>query len=309
MEAQFIGHRVPFLVTIKRTEFDESNEKMKMFKATFENMVNVNGNLLSHENARTEVLLTQMLSLQHGNIKELVEGRIIEINLESTASEENSELSRFKLALVDTSDKDILSKNTCAILIVPQGKETYPVYSTESGYERLSESVGHSRLIVVHLRSGHSFESFDSVKKELESTIVRFAQKGYTNEIPYVSEGKDIGKRVMIGKKYKVIKEGETYDPEAIDEFEYRDEYVIEDLLVDSESDKHILRAIKFKSRLGEIQSDLKIKKKRIRDKKKDFSSLTKVRSPLWKTEDDEFLYIDHNHLNSEYLAAMIAGL
>lgn len=282
---------------------------MKKFKGNFENMISINGNLLSHEDAKTEVLLTQMLSLQYGNIKELVEGRIIEISLEATKAEENSELSRFKLALVDTDDKDILSKNTCAILIVPQGKETYPVYSTEAGYKRLSESVGHSRLIVVHLRSGNVFDSFESVKKELESTIVRFAQQGYKNEIPYVSEGKDIGKRVMIGKKYRVIKEDEKFDPEAIDEFEYQDEYIIEDLLVESENDKHILRAIKFKSRLGEIQSDLKIRKKRIRDKKKDISGFIKVRSPLWQTEDDEFLYIDHNHLNSEYLAAMIAGL
>ena len=310
IESQFIGHRVPFLVTIKRTAFDGANQQMKMFKSNFEKMISVNGNLLTHENAKSEILVTQMLNLQYGHLKELGEGRIIEISLESTTTEGSSELSRFKLVLVDSLDKDTLEKNNCAILIVPQGKETYPVYSTEAGYRRLSESVGHSRLIVVHLKSGHAFESFDSVKKELESTIIRFAQHGYTNEIPYVSEGKDIGKRVMIGKKYRVItSEEEKFDEDEIDIFEHQDGYVIEDLLEGEENNHHILRAIKFKTRLGEVQSDIKIRRKKIKKKNQDFSSFIKVRSPLWKTGEDEFLFIDHNFLNSEYLAAMIAGL
>jgi len=309
LEEQFIGHRVPFLLTIKRTEFDGSNEKMKNFKTNMEKMISVNGNLLSLEDAKKEVLITQMLNLQYGNIKELTSGRIIEINMESASSETHKDLARFKLVLVDSIEEETIKKNNCAILIVPQGKETYPVYSTESGYERLSESVGHSRLIVVHLKSGNRFESFESVKKELESTIVRFAQHGHTNEIPYVSEGKDIGSRAMIGKKYKVISDEEQkFDEDATDEYEYQDEYIIEDLLGEGDEKKYILRAIKFKTRLGEIQSDFKIKKKKIKAKKAN-SQLVKVRSPLWKTNDDEFLFIDHNELNSEYLAAMIAGL
>jgi spermidine synthase len=284
---------------------------MKNFKTNFEKMVSINGNLLSHEDAKNEIMITQMINLQYGNVKELVNGRIVDINLESVPSEKNAELSRFKLVLVDSIHKETLDKNNCAILIVPQGKESFPVYSTENGYRRLSESVGHSRLIVVHLKSGHSFESFDSVKKELESTIVRFAQHGYTNEIPYVSEGKDIGKRSMVGIKYKVIKpEEDKFDPDEIDQYEYQDQYVIEDLLEESESGENVLlRAIKFKTKLGEVQSDIRIRKKKVRDRKKDFSDLVKVRSPLWKTESDEFLYIDHNFLNSEYLCAMITGL
>lgn len=307
-EAQFIGHRVPFLITIRRRDFDSSKDQMKKFKDTFEKMITINGNLMTHDDAKQEILITQMLNLQYGNIKELVEGRIIEINMESTSSSDPGQLSRFKLVLVDSLIPETFEKNTCAILIVPQGKETYPVYSTESGYRRLSESVGHSRLIVVHLKSGNLFESFDSVKKELESTIVRFTQKGYTNEIPYVSEGKDIGLRTMIGRKYRVITEEDKYDEDAIDEFEHTDHYIVEDLRAEDGEDDHILRAIKFKTRLGEVQSDIKIRKKKMKGKK-DFSKYIKVRSPIWKTKEDEFLYIDHNFMNSEYLTAMIAGL
>jgi spermidine synthase len=309
LEQQFIGHRVPFFVTIKRTEFDSSNQQMKNFKTNFEKMVTINGNLLSHEDAKKEVLITQMLNLQYGNIKELIQGRIIEINLESASSVNHKEFARFKLVLVDSMIEDTLKKNDCAILIVPQGKETFPVYSTESGYRRLSESVGHARLIVVHLKSGNVFESFDSVKKELESTIMRFAQKSYTNEIPYVSEGKDIGRRTMIGRKYKVINsEEQKFDEDALDEYEYQDQYIIEDLLGEGEEQDYVLREVKFKSRLGEIQSDIKIRKKKVKHGK-DYSGLVKVRSPLWKTSDDEFLYFEHTFLNSEYLAAMVAGL
>ncbi|CAI2386965.1 unnamed protein product [Moneuplotes crassus] len=303
-------HRVAYLITVKRSEFDPKNQKMRAFKENFETMINLNGNLAPIDKAKSEIMVTQMVNLQHGHIKKLSKGRILEIHLESATETTDAEKSRFKLCIVDSEDEDILQKNTCAILIVPQGKETYPVYSTESGYKRLNASVAHSRLIVVHLNSGQSFDSFEAVKKELEGSIIRFAQQGYTNEIPYISEGADIGKRMMIGKKYHIIREEDKFDDEEIDTYEHVDEYVIEDLRAgEDEEDRHILRAVKFKTKLGEVQSDIIIKRKRNRGKKEHLSSFTKVRSPLWKTDEDEFLYIDHNHLNSEYLAAMMAGL
>lgn len=306
LEQQFIGHRIPFMISVKRTEYPADNVAMSSFKANFHKMISVNSNLLSHEDAKKEVLMIQMLNLQHGNIKELIKGRTIELNLESAPSISSSGSSKFKLILVDSLDEKVISENTCAILITPQGKETYPVYSTEAGFKELSEKIAHSRLIIVHLKSGHLFEDFDTVKKELESTIVKFAQHDYKNEIPYISEGKNIGKRAMVSTKHKVITEDSKYDPDQPDEFDHDANYVIEDLI--GKDDKYLLRILKFKTKLGEIQSDVKIFK-HSESKAKADKIYTKVRSPLWTINDGEFLCINHHVLNSEYLCAMMTGM
>ena len=59
----------------------------------------------------------------------------------------------------------ILNKNKCGVYIVPQGKETTFLYGTEKGLELVVEQIGMSRLVVVKLVSGNTYESIESIKK------------------------------------------------------------------------------------------------------------------------------------------------
>ena len=238
-------------------------------------------------------------------LKELSLGRILPVYF--NLKEGSDQLEKYKIVVVDTSDPQILLQSTCAIVIVPKGKESKDVYSTEDGYRRLWEQIGHSRVAIVSRCEGNN-DDFDTIKKSIEDMIELIVQKEVTNVIPYITEGEDkkevVDEEIEIGKKYRWYKDGDPYDENEKDEFEK--DYLIEDVLAKDGS--YILRQIRFRGKLGEIQSDVKIRKKR-RKGKKDWSNYAMVRSPIWPTTDREFLYIEQTLMNSEYLAAMIAGI
>ena len=203
-ERKIDNHRVVFLVSVKRTEHAPGNATIENFKSNFYKSISFNDSLIPCEDVKNEILKTQMLNLKHGNLKELYKGRIVELKFELDPTLTKSELPKFKLVLLDNSSLDIWLENTCAVFIVPQGKELEPMYSSDEGYKLLSSQLKYSRVILVCLNSGNNFVNFETVKKELEPTIVKFAQLGYTNEIPYITLSEGIGQRNMIGNKYKV---------------------------------------------------------------------------------------------------------
>ena len=242
-----------------------------------------------------------------GDVKDLSLGRVISITINAGESKDSERSPKYKWVIVDSSSPEILIKSTWAIVIVPKGKESKEIYSTEDGYRQLADQVAHSRLVIVSRCEGND-DDFITIKKSLEDTLMLFTQKEVTNEIPYITEGEEKKEveedEIEIGKKYRWYKEGDEYNPDAPDEFE--NNYLIEDVLAKDQS--YILRQIRFRCKTSEIQSDIKIRKKRKKGKK-DWSNYAMVRSPIWPTTDREFLYIEQNLMNSEYLAAMIAGL
>lgn len=54
--------------------------------------------------------------------------------------------------------------NSCAVFIVPQGKENSYLFAHFKGLKTFIKQVGTSRLIVIKLLPGNTFKSIDQVK-------------------------------------------------------------------------------------------------------------------------------------------------
>lgn len=108
-----------------------------------------------------------------------------------------SDMPRYTLNILDSSDPKILKKRTCAAFITPQGKERDTMISTEVGKQSLCAQAGYSRLIIITLNHGHKFDSIETVKTELSPKVVDLAPQNCSNskEIPFLTIGSDIGQR------------------------------------------------------------------------------------------------------------------
>lgn len=69
-----------------------------------------------------------------------------------------------------------------AAFIVPQGRETEWLFSTEPGRKKLLQSAKHDRLAIVSMHRGHEYKSWDDVKDELSGSIRNFAPNGLKNQ-------------------------------------------------------------------------------------------------------------------------------
>ncbi|CAK1603562.1 unnamed protein product [Parnassius mnemosyne] len=103
---------------------------------------------------------------------------------------------RYTLYIVD--QKRAQSINKYAIFIVPQGRESEWLFGTPAGRRQLQDSARFGRLVVAVLRRGHLFQSLDAVKEELAHSAKMLAPYGFSGQIPFLSLGSDVGKRVKV---------------------------------------------------------------------------------------------------------------
>lgn len=146
---------------------------------------------------------------------------------------------RYTLYVVDESSK---RKKTYATFIVPQGRESDWLFSTKEGRQHLLKSTQRDRLAVVVLRREHKFDNMEAVKKEINDSVINLAPIGLgANEIPFLSLGSDVGKRL-------VCCEGTS---------EVSGAYVVEEI---EDENSVIYRRLLFLNNQFTIQSEARIK-------------------------------------------------
>ncbi|KAM3959144.1 eEF1A lysine and N-terminal methyltransferase homolog isoform 3-T3 [Aphomia sociella] len=148
------------------------------------------------------------------------------------------EVPRYTLYVVD--QKRAQAINKYAVFIVPQGRESEWLFGTPAGRRQLQDSARFGRLVVAVLRRGHHFESLNAVKEELAHSAKMLIPYGFVGQIPFVSLGSDVGRRVK-------VYEGSS--PVSGD-------YVVED--VDVEGATH--RRLVFLDNQFLVQSEAKLK-------------------------------------------------
>ncbi|TDH67837.1 hypothetical protein CCR75_007980 [Bremia lactucae] len=158
-----------------------------------------------------EVEATQWFAMTQAALRQLKSGRqeIIELiaNDEKYAAKSSGQVGevrgqanpRFTLRLVDTHMRG--PHGSCAVFLVPQGREHEWMFSTEEGAKELAARAGFSRLIIVTLgRGGHSFESLTKVQEELNVKVMELAPDtlGPDENIPYLTVEEGLGSRNIV---------------------------------------------------------------------------------------------------------------
>lgn len=154
---------------------------------------------------------------------------------------------RYTLYVVD--QKKTQAINKYAVFIVPQGRESEWLFGTPAGRRQLQDSARFGRLVVAVLRRGHKFESLDAVKEELAHAAKMLIPYGLTGQIPFLSLGSDVGRRVKIFEGHS----------------EFSGDFVVED--VDVEGATH--RRLVFLDNQFLVQSEAKLKSVKRKNKTK----------------------------------------
>lgn len=181
---------------------------------------------------------------------------------------------RYTLTIVDSPSK---LANNFAIFIVPQGRETEWMFSTDAGRQQLSESAGFERLVVVTLDRNHTYTDLDAIQTELSCKVMELAPPGFKpgTKVPFLSIGNDIGSR-------KVCKRGHS---------KMSGDYIVEEVTGDGNV---VYRRLVFLSNQNIVQSEAKLKTVSSKKKGKGRQS-TQV--------------IDKSYLACQHHVAMVAGL
>ncbi|CAL1541569.1 unnamed protein product [Lymnaea stagnalis] len=187
---------------------------------------------------------------------------------------------RYSLTVVDSPN---ILENKFAIFIVPQGRETEWLFSTDKGRLHLQDSAGFQRLVVVSLNRGHDYENLDAIKAELSNKVMELAPKDCPprSQIPFLSIGEDLGKRYAVAQGHSDIS----------------GDYLVEDVELNG---GQLFRRLVFLANKNVVQSEARLieickKKKRRQNKERD--------GPPGKVE------IDKGYLSSDYIVAMVGGL
>ncbi|EDO48242.1 predicted protein [Nematostella vectensis] len=177
---------------------------------------------------------------------------------------------RFSLTVVD-SEQHRNQNGIFAIFIVPQGRETEWLFSSDDGLAQISSDAGYQRLVVVSLNRGHKYTSMDHIKEELSSKVMDLAPEGLTDKtkVPFLSVGGDIGIR-------KTVHEGSS---------SLSGDYIVEDITIGEDT----FRRLVFLINPHGIQSEAKLFT--AKDGKK-------------KAGHIDFSFLAHSHHK-----AMVAGL
>ncbi|KAK3697598.1 hypothetical protein RRG08_033328 [Elysia crispata] len=187
---------------------------------------------------------------------------------------------RYSLTVVDS--PSVLA-NKFAIFIVPQGRETEWLFSTDKGRLHLQESAGFQRMVVVSLNRGHSFENMEAIKAELSGKVMELAPSDCPQkaEVPFLSIGEDLGRRFPVS-------EGNS---------SASGRYIVEDVEING---GQLFRRLIFLQNQGVVQTEAKLIE--VRKKKKRRGQPTREGPP-------EKVRVDKGYLPSDYLIAMVAGL
>ena len=117
----------------------------------------------------------------------------------------------------DHSDDEMFAKRNMAVFVVPRGAERDLNIDSEEAQAQVHDSAGHTRLVIVTLGKGQSFESLDQIKDELNPKIVDIIPSDCTNrnQVPYFSTSTTLHQKETVheNKTLRVedcVVEGET---------------------------------------------------------------------------------------------------
>ncbi|XP_049870997.1 eEF1A lysine and N-terminal methyltransferase homolog [Pectinophora gossypiella] len=122
---------------------------------------------------------------------------------------------RYTLYVVD--QKKAQAINKYAVFIVPQGRESEWLFGTAAGRRQLQDSARFGRLVVAVLRRGHQFDSLDAVKEELTHPAKMLIPYGFTGQIPFLSLGSDVGRRVKVFEGSSMVSGGFVVEDVAVE--------------------------------------------------------------------------------------------
>eukprot|EP01083_Nonionella_stella_P281241 956958_1 len=202
--------------------------------------------------------------------------RTIRLNLLDISQEDLPP--RYSLTVRDTSGPSSGKNGLCAVFLVPQGRDSEWMFSSEEGQRTLCTDAGYKRFIIVVLNRGHEFSSLKDVQSELSPKMVQIAGRGTpSRSIPFMTIGGGIGSR-------KIIHE-EVSEPSG--------RFFVEDVELDADSKStRISRRLVFESNLDTTQTELRV-------------SVT----PLGEISFD-FIYLSHAHQRAMAAAlAMCSGI
>ena len=123
----------------------------------------------------------------------------VHLTLEDTrgAGAEGAPVARYRLVVVDRRVK--VRKKPLAAFIVPQGREHEWMFSSEEGQNQLTADAGFSRLAIVTMQRGQSYESLEEVKAELSPLVPQLMpDEPPPGSIPFLSLGDDIGSVTVV---------------------------------------------------------------------------------------------------------------
>jgi ubiquinone/menaquinone biosynthesis C-methylase UbiE len=190
---------------------------------------------------------------------------------------------RYSLYIVDSDDDKILEKNTCACFITPQGRERDQMFCTSVGNFVLSKQAGFSRLIIAHLNHGHMFGDLEAVKNQLSPKVLELAPENCSNkkELPFLSIGSDIGKRIGVYRENGII---------------------VEDYKVDT---NEVYRQVVFYTKLEMVQSEAMLVYKNVKNQEEHFVT----NSRLYPKKKQRVIIVNHDFLCSEYQRAKMMSI
>ena len=198
-------------------------------------------------------------------------------------SEENQNVPKYVIHIVDSKDKALLKKNIATAIIIPQGRETESVFSSELGRQNLCQQVETSRLILIFLGHGHTFKSLVDVKDELSSKILELTPALCNNyeELPVMAAGEDIGEKKLINLAADGI-EG----------------MIVQDIKNLAQEGVFLRQAI-YENKYDQIQSEMQIV---YRDPKKHEILESQIaNSEMCPPKKGKTAILHHNHLTNEY--------
>ena len=173
-------------------------------------------------------------------------GEFTSLDLWGNQYVEKGTLPRYKITVVD--GYDIPSSSSiqikCGVLIIPLGRDHEWMFSSEKGQQGLVASSGYSRLVLVTMNRGHTFDSLDAVQKELSSSMASLCPKNVEKPIPFLTVSVDIGYRVVQHKSTSSLS----------------GELIVEDVKT-SKSDEDGNRRLIFLSNQHAVQSEARIVK------------------------------------------------
>ena len=100
----------------------------------------------------------------------------------------------------DAENEALFAQKTMCCFVVPLGCEReMDIFNPEKQISLL-EQIGNTRLIIVVLGRGHTYESLDKIKEELNPGIVSMIPEECTNaqSIPYLSSSRVIHLRELV---------------------------------------------------------------------------------------------------------------
>lgn len=154
---------------------------------------------------------------------------------------------RYTLYVVDQKRSQAINKY--AVFIVPQGRESEWLFGTPAGRRQLQDSARFGRLVVAVLRRGHKFDSLEAVKEELAHAAKMLIPYGFVGQIPFLSLGSDVGRRVKVFEGSSQIS----------------GDFVVEDVDVDDSTHRRLV----FLDNQFLVQSEAKLKSIKRKNKTK----------------------------------------